>query len=471
LHDRAAHREGPASDTLPAADVAALTARASALRKAGDSGRAAQLFTRIADALPAAWLAQYNAGAALLEAGLLDESAVRLERAVACKPSSETYRLHAHVLALRGDMAASATAYAHAVRLSPDDFDAHWGLFEVLQLLDDNAAAVAHQRIALAQRSLVTIEASVGPARVRLLELCIAGTFQANVPLDFILDRRHVTVHKLYVGEHPIPELPPYDLVFNAIADAPNAGPALRAAQAFIAAQDRPALNAPAAVPLTSRDAVVSHFADSDAVAVASIVRATRGNVRALQPAFPFLIRPLDSHAGNDLAKVDCAAELDAYLHATPEVEEFYLSAFVDYRNADGYFRKYRIVFVEGVPYPVHLAISPRWMIHYYNAPMAENAWMRDEEHAFLRDIDAVFDGPRARGLREIAAAIPLDYFGIDASIAPDGRVLLFEASAAMIVHLRDPIALYPYKARYVPRIIDALERLFAARMAHGGSA
>jgi glutathione synthase/RimK-type ligase-like ATP-grasp enzyme len=162
------------------------------------------------------------------------------------------------------------------------------------------------------------------------------------------------------------------------------------------------------------------------------------------------LIRPIDSHAGKDLAKIDSLEELRAYLAATSQVDEFYLSAFIDYRNADGYFRKYRIVFVDGVAYPVHMAVSPRWMIHYYNAPMAQNAWMRDEEHVFMRDI---------------AQAIPLDYFGIDCSIASDGRVLLFEASTANIVHLRDPVDLYPYKAQYVPRIIRALERLFDQRL------
>jgi hypothetical protein len=311
----------------------------------------------------------------------------------------------------------------------------------------------------------VTIPARVEPAHTTILELCIAGTFQANIPLDFILDRDRTTVHKLYLGEHPIPELPPYDIVFNTIAEAPNATAALRAAQTFIAGQSRPALNDPQVVSRTSRTAIAGCFANSTSVAVARTSHVTRATVHGRRPAYPFLIRPLDSHAGNDLAKIDDGDALQTYFDQLPQIEDFYLSAFIDYRNADGYYRKYRIVFVDGVPYPVHLAISPRWMIHYYNAPMAENAWMREEEHAFLRDLESVFDGIRAEGLREIARALPLDYFGIDCSIAPDGRVLLFEASTAMIVHLRDPIALYPYKATYVPRIIDALERLFDARL------
>jgi tetratricopeptide (TPR) repeat protein len=445
-------------------EIDRLTAQAMQLRAACRHREGAQILAQVAALLPNEWLAQYNAGAVALEANQIDAAIALLERALALHPFAGGYALCAHALALRGDMSASRDMYERAALLEPHDFAAHWGLFEVNQLLGDNDAALEHQTLALAERSIVSIEATIQPARTTLLELCIAGTFQANIPLDFILDREHTTVHKVYLGEHPIPKLPPYDLVFNTIADAPNAGPALRAAQTFIAAQERPALNAPPLVPLTSRDAVAARFADSKTVAVARTLRANRMTVHAVRPPYPFLIRPLDSHAGNDLERIDTGDALQAYLGAVKH-EDFYVSEFVDYRNADGYYRKYRIVFVAGVGYPVHLAISPRWMIHYYNAPMAENAWMRDEEHAFMRDVDAVFSGVLAAGLREIARAIPLDYFGIDCSIAPDGRVFLFEASSAMIVHMRDPEDLYPYKTRYVPRVIAALERLFDERL------
>ncbi len=140
--------------------------------------------------------------------------------------------------------------------------------------------------------------------------------------------------------------------------------------------------------------------------------------------------------------------------------DEFYLMPFVDYRRKDGYFRKYRIIFVGGVPYAHHLAISQNWMVHYYNALNAQEQWIRDEEERFLADVGNVFDGPRARVLAEIAHRVGLDYFGIDCSVLEDGRVLIFEIDPAMIVHLADPIELYPYKHKYVPRIPAALENL-----------
>jgi hypothetical protein len=99
---------------------------------------------------------------------------------------------------------------------------------------------------------------------------------------------------------------------------------------------------------------------------------------------------------------------------------------------------------------------------------MSEYAWMRDEEAAFVGDLDGVFAGPLAAALREIAAAVPLEYFGIDCSIASDGRLLLFEADAAMLVHGSDPPDLYPYKRAGFERLQAALTALLERRATAG---
>jgi hypothetical protein len=121
-------------------------------------------------------------------------------------------------------------------------------------------------------------------------------------------------------------------------------------------------------------------------------------------------------------------------------------------------------MFVGGAPFACHLAISPRWMIHYYNAAMAEHLWMREEEARYIADLHSVFRGTLSAALDEIATAIPLDYFGIDCAIAIDGRLLLFEADAAMLVHGTDPPELYPYKPAGFRRIQTALMDLLRKR-------
>ena len=39
---------------------------------------------------------------------------------------------------------------------------------------------------------------------------------------------------------------------------------------------------------------------------------------------------------------------------------------YLDARGADGYFRKYRVMMIDGVLYPLHLAIASQWKIHYF---------------------------------------------------------------------------------------------------------
>jgi glutathione synthase/RimK-type ligase-like ATP-grasp enzyme len=189
------------------------------------------------------------------------------------------------------------------------------------------------------------------------------------------------------------------------------------------------------------------------------VERATAAALRERAVPAPLIVRPVGSQAGIGLARVGDAMELRAYLDTRDEAE-FFVMPFVDYSSADGFFRKYRVMFVAGRPYACHLAISPRWMIHYYNAAMAEHQWMRDEEARFIADLDSVFTGKLADALREIADAISIDYFGIDCAIAPDGRLLLFEADAAMLVHGTDPPDLYPYKRAGFERIKAALDKL-----------
>ncbi|HTA40039.1 MAG TPA: hypothetical protein VK760_13230, partial [Candidatus Acidoferrales bacterium] len=93
-----------------------------------------------------------------------------------------------------------------------------------------------------------------------------------------------------------------------------------------------------------------------------------------------------------------------------------------------------------------------------------EHQWMRDEEAAFLADPWSRFAGSLGEAVRAIAPAVGLEYFGIDCGVGPDGRLLVFEADAAMLVHTTDPVDLYPYKHEFVPRIYRALERMVDRR-------
>jgi hypothetical protein len=363
----------------------------------------------------------------------------------------------------------SLRSLAYAVlRRDPAARDAHLRLYEVEQMLGQPQAAIAHLRMALQSSRIVSFPAQHEPAELTLLALTRVARWEANTPLELIVDSEHVTLHRYYIDDEdaqlPAEAPPAYDVLMNTIAESEQAQPALALAQAFAERAGLRPINPPEIVARLGRADVARRFANSATIVAPAVERAGAAALRARAIGEPLIVRPVGSQAGYALARIATPTEMRAYLDEHAH-DAYFVMPFVDYSNADGFFRKYRIMFVAGVPYACHLAISPRWMIHYYNAAMAEHQWMRDEEARFIANLSDVFSGALAGALAEIAAAVPLEYFGIDCAIARDGRLLLFEADAAMLVHGTDPPDLYPYKRAGFERIQTALAALFASRL------
>ena len=418
-----------------------------------------------AAALPSASAANQLAISLRAEGRLAEAIAVFREGTNDYPEVAELHQNLAHALYEAGDNDGAIAAYQRALEVDPESVAAHLALFELFQITGERSRALEHQRRALERQRVFSAPA---PREARsVLVICAPGDWQANIPVDFLFDRQTTTVHKLYLLDEQrlaSEDLPPYDIAWNTIAESPESHATLELAERFLRHQPKPSLNAPARVLQTARLNLAKTLAGTGAT-IAPIVEIARDALAGAVTlfAYPIIARPVGSHAGTGLERIDAADELAGYIERN-EATSYYVSPFIDYRNADGFYRKHRIIFVDGEPYPCHLAISPRWMIHYYNAAMAENAWMRDEEARFLEDIRSVYDGERYETLKAIARAVDLEYFGIDSSIGPDGRVLVFEADPAMLVHTSDPIDLYPYKHRYVPRIYRALERMIDKR-------
>ena len=72
-----------------------------------------------------------------------------------------------------------------------------------------------------------------------------------------------------------------------------------------------------------------------------------------------------------------------------------------------------------------------------------------------MASFDEGFAARHAGAFAAMTEAFGLDYFGIDCAEAPDGRLLVFEADVAMIVHDMDPPDLYPYKGPAMRRLFD----------------
>lgn len=306
---------------------------------------------------------------------------------------------------------------------------------------------------------------------LRILAIVTPGDFMANTPLDFLLNGSDATAYFVYAtpdGELP-EEVPDHDVAFFAIGESTANYQTLLGVAPALAGWQRPIINGSAlTIAGLTRDGVCEMCAGIPEVLAPSTAQIFREGVQAiaeglaplsdfLEPGtFPIIIRPIDSHAGRDLEKMDKPADLKAYL-AAKSGENFYITQFIDYSGPDGLFRKQRVAFLKGKPFISHMAVSEHWMVHYLNASMDEKPERRDEEAAFMDGFDQGFALRHSKAFEGLYRAFGLEYFAIDCAELPDGRLLLFEADVAMIIHALDSPELYPYKPRAMAKLFSGV--------------
>ena len=126
-------------------------------------------------------------------------------------------------------------------------------------------------------------------------------------------------------------------------------------------------------------------------------------------------------------------------------------------------------MFIGGIAYPLHLAISADWKVHYFSAGMADNASYREEERRFLEDMPGVLGARAVAALSRICTALGLDYAGIDFAVAPDGSLLLFEANATMVVFPPGPDPMWDYRRKAIGLVLEAASRMLLRSSSRGG--
>jgi hypothetical protein len=357
------------------------------------------------------------------------------------------------------------------------DVGAMLDLSTILQLVGRRDEGLALQADALRRERLYRKILGTGEGP-RLLALVAPGDMMANTPLEFLLKGWNGRLDLLFVEAALPADLPEHDLAILAIGESDANSAALQALAGPLSRWPRPVLNGrPDKVGALGRDRAPRRLAGVPGLHVPPVARVSRRELQALAGGaadlaalllgcdFPVIIRPVGSHAGQGLAKIDARDEVATYLGAHA-AERFYLSPFVDYRSAGGLYRKLRVALVAGAPFISHMAVSERWMVHYLNAGMAEDAGKRAEEAAMMAHFGA-FANRHRTAFEALAEAVGLDYFAIDCAEGPDGRLLIFEADTAMIVHDMDPPDLYPYKGPAMAKLFAAFQAL-VGRMARG---
>ena len=330
----------------------------------------------------------------------------------------------------------------------------------LFQLTGDKARALECQRLAL-QSARLFRHGRAGPSGLKVLMLVTAGDLMTNTPLELMVEGREVEVTRLFLSaDMPLPDaVPDHDLAVMAISESDETRPLLERLIGIEASWPRPMLNRADRILELARDRLHVRLADAPGVVIPPTFRITRAELASAPPALPIILRPVGSHAGKALERIQDQAALDAYL-AGEGSGLFYASPFVDYAGPDGLFRKYRIAVFGGRPFLCHMAVSSHWMVHYLNAEMAERPERRAEEQAAMEGFDKDFARRHAGAFAALHERIGLDYFAVDCAETREGGLLIFEADVAMIVHDLDPAGLYPYKKVQMPKVFDAFEGL-----------
>ncbi|MGA2549358.1 MAG: hypothetical protein ABSF50_04340 [Burkholderiaceae bacterium] len=369
---------------------------------------------------------------------------------------------------IAGDLSAASAWYRLTLSIDPTLVIAHQNLAAVWQRLGRSRDATIHRELAY-RRQRVFLEPSAA-ANHRTLLLC-TGT-EGNTPFEALFPayRCHRVKYFLdYAEPDEDLKLPEYDLVFNAIGE-PDVALALGERLATFARHcSKPILNPPEIVSRATRDRLPTLLEGLPGVVVAPCLRFDRPlgspeelsrQIAAAGIIFPTITRPVGTHGGEGIVRHESLGELDQYLQAkdTPQ----YVSSILDARSRDGYYRKYRMVYVDRVPYPYHLAISPHWIAHYFSAQMQEHAWKLEEERLFLANPEASLGASALQAIEAIGRRLDLDFGGVDFTVLEDGRVAVFEGNAAMLIHLEVPEGALGHKNGPVRRIVSAFDDLQA---------
>jgi hypothetical protein len=441
--------------------------RARALAAVADDEAAKLAYIEVLRLDPANLAALNELGNLAFSGGFRSAARSAYLQAIRQHPDNPLVRVNlGNLLVSEQDPQGAIAQYRAALELDPEFPEAHRGMGTVLQDIDQDLAQWHLQRAFPGGAAVTRPYRGKGPGVSLVLLVSARG---GNIPVQQWIGDRDFAVTALYMEFWPAGQPPPpHALLVNAIGDADRCELALARAAELVGRVSAPVINRPQFVARTGRVESSRRLGRiADVIAPRTRLLSPEALRGAPDLEFPLLLRRPGYHTGQHFLCVDSGRDLPDALVALGPAPLLAIE-YLDARGADGMARKYRVVFVDGVAYPVHLAISSDWKVHYFTAQMAGRAACRDEERRFLDDMPGVLGDCAMAALQDIQASLQLDYAGVDFALAADGRVLLFEANATMVVVPPGPDAIWDYRRAAIGAVLDASRRMLLRRSATG---
>jgi Flp pilus assembly protein TadD/glutathione synthase/RimK-type ligase-like ATP-grasp enzyme len=447
------------------------------LEQLGRVTEARSFYGRVLERVPTHLGALTQLAGLLLAGDALAEAGALYLRTVQAHPNDIATRVSlGNLLFKANQVAAAREQFEAALRIDPAYRAAHAGLAYVMDQLGDMERAALYRSKAFSGQCMVNLpyRGPKQPIHVLLLMATTTGNVPTHRFLTNQIFERILVATEFYEPGLP---LPPHHLVFNAVGEADTSAAALAGAAAVLANTKAPVINPPSAVLATSRQAVAERLAAVPGVVTAKTLLLKRERLLQSDAAtvlaeqglrFPLLLRTPGFHGGQHFVRVEAMAGLVEAVGSLPG-DELLVIEYLDARGADGQSRKYRVMLIDGKLYPLHLAISQDWKIHYFSADMAESPENRAADEAFITDMPKVLGAAAVGALERVQEILGLDFGGIDFGLNDRGEILIFEANSTMSVVVPDPDPRWDYRRPAVRRIYEAVLRMLVDRAVRGG--
>ena len=407
--------------------------------------------------------AHLGRGRALAVAERPEEALAAFEQALVHQPDmAVAYWELGNLFQARGQLASAIERYKRALAYKPDSAEAYVGLSCCYARLGRKQDAAAATRMAIRHSPLRTIR-SRGREEGRILVLqsmeneVFTGTGKKLTSFNTTnaishLDGGRLTVHRVYVGEnfldHVVPELPPFDVVFNAITEADNCECSLETAKRFVDGVSVPVINHPAQVKRTSRDENYRRLHRIPGLVFPKTVKVSFGAFPMQQFEqlmategfdYPVIVRRAATHGGKTMVKIDRPSDFENNA-AKFSNEIYYIIKFKDYSIDVGIFRKMRCFFINNAIVSNHMFAGTDWNVHekaFFDWIEGDSSFEELQSHRehsvrFFRDPTGYLGHSAYNALENVAHQLELDFLGVDFTLLEDGRLLVFEANSAM---------------------------------------